>query len=553
MRKKRLGLALLSLILPLFVSAQEKYPEITRADSLRGMLSPFRACYDVNFYHLDIQVDVEEKQISGSNLFQFTAVHDFKILQFDLFDNYLIEKILYQGKELEYTTEFDAIFLEFPDTIKKGTKADFTVFYSGAPIIAKNAPWEGGFIYSQDATGKPWVAVACQELGASSWWPTKDHQSDEPDSMLISVSVPEGLMNISNGRLRSTEKLRNGYTRFNWFVSQPINNYNVTLNIGDFALLKDSFQGANGTLTLEYYILKENQTKAEKHFSANVKPMLQCFEAWFGPYPFYRDGYKLVETPYLGMEHQSAISYGNQYTNGYRGQDISQTGLGLKWDYIVIHESGHEWFGNNISSSDIADMWIHEAFTTYSEGVFVECTQGKDAARRYIAGLRKSIRNDIPIIGLYDVNKKGSTDMYFKGTNLLHTVRTLIDDDNRWRQILRGLNERFGLKTTTTEEIVTYINKLSGKDLTKVFDQYLRYRNIPQLEIKTTGSKILYRWKSDVIDFNMPIKAKLRKNGDWQFIHPTTDWQYAPTQLSAREFEVDTENFYIKVTHLEKE
>lgn len=522
--------------------------KFTRADTLRGMLTPPRTSYDINYYHLDVKVDIENRYISGSNLFRFTANRDFRRLQFDLFDNMKVERITYKGKELSFKREFNAVFVDFPATIKKGAKDQFTVYYGGNPAIAKNAPWDGGFVFSKDASGKPWVAVAVQGFGASSWWPNKDHQADEVDSMMISVAVPDGVMDVSNGRLRSAEKMDGGYTRYNWFVSYPINNYNVSLNIADYAHFSDTFEGEKGKLSLDYFVLKENLDKARVQFNADVKPMLKCFEHWFGPYPFYRDGFKLVETPYLGMEHQSAVAYGNKYRKGYLGRDLSGTGLGLKWDFIIIHEAGHEWFGNNITSKDLADMWIHESFTSYSEGLFVECTQGKEAGARYLAGTRKSIQNDQPIIGPYHVNKEGSGDMYPKGANMLHTVRTIINNDQKWRGILRGLNKEFGLKTTTTEAVVSFINKTSGRNLTKVFDQYLRYADIPDLELKDNpNGSLSYRWKANVKGFDMPVRVKKSGENNWITLVPSTEWKGISGML-AENIEVDTFNFYINVS-----
>lgn len=518
----------------------------SRADSLRGNLTPFRTCYDINYYHLDVKVNIDEKFISGSNLFVFTAVNDFKRLQFDLFANLKIQKVLYKGRELPYTREYNAVFVDFPNTIRKGSKDEFTVFYSGNPAIARRAPWDGGFVFSKDQSGKPWVAVACQGFGASSWWPTKDHQADEVDSMGISISVPPGLMDVSNGRLRSTKKLDDGYTQYNWAVTYPINNYTVTVNIADYAHFADSYSGKNGQLSLDYYVLRENLEKAKPQFEADVKPMFDCFENWFGPYPFYRDGNKLVESPYLGMEHQTAVAYGNKYMKGYLGRDLSGTGLGLKWDYIIIHETAHEWWGNNITSKDVADMWIHEAFATYAEGIFVECKEGREAGAAYIKGLRRNIRNDIPVIGTYNVNKEGSGDMYFKGANLLHAVRTIINDDAKWQTILRGLNKDLGLKTTTTEEVIKYINGKSGKDLTPVFDQYLRYKDIPVLELKKAGKSLSYRWDANAADFNMPVRMKLAKKQEWKFIRPAKEWK--TVSLKGKDsLMVDTDNFYINI------
>ena len=543
---KYIALALIWLQLPAKAQVLNKKQSFTKADSLRGSLTPLRTCYDVNYYHLDVQIDIDKRHLKGSNLFKFTATQDFNKLQIDLFENLRIEKVLYADTELPFERQFGAVFIEFPKTIKKGSKEEFTVYYSGYPTVAKNAPWDGGFVFSKDKSGKPWVGVACQGFGASSWWPTKDHQSDEPDSMMISVSVPEGLMNVSNGRLRSAEKLPDGYIKYNWFVSYPINNYSVTVNIADYATFSDKYKGVNGDLSLDYFVLKESLAVARKQFQSNVKPMLSCFEEWFGPYPFYKDGFKMVETPYLGMEHQSAVAYGNGYRNGYKGTDLSGTGLGLSWDYIIIHESGHEWFGNNVTAADIADMWIHEAFTMYSEAIFIECQKGQEAASRYIEGIRKIIGNEAPIIGPYGVNREGSADMYSKGANLIQTLRAVINDDDKFKSILFGLNKDLGLKTIATEDIINYFNKKTGKNLRKIFDQYLRYTGVPTLEIKKQNNLIAYRWNSEVADFDMPIRVKISGSKDWKFLYPTTKWQ----SIKASGVTADTTNFYIQTKNL---
>lgn len=523
----------------------------SRADSLRGTLTPLRTCYDINYYHLDVKIDINQKFISGSNEFAFTATQDFTKLQFDLFANLKVEKVVYQGTELPFTREYNAVFVTFNKTIKKGSKEKFTVFYSGNPVIAKRPPWDGGFIFKKDSDGNPWVSVACQGFGASCWWPNKDHQSDEVDSVLISISVPKGLQEISNGKLRNTVEKPGGYTQYNWFVSNPINNYSVTFYIGKYAHWQDTFAGENGNLSIDYWSLKADSAKARPHWDADVKPMLKCFEYWFGPYPFYKDGYKLVQAPHLGMEHQSAVAYGNQFKKGYLGRDLSGTGHGLKWDFITIHESGHEWFGNNITSKDIADMWIHEGFTNYSEVLFTECTENKDAGNEYAVGLQKIISNDIPIIGPYGVNKEGSGDMYPKGANLVHTIRQLMNNDEKFRQLLRGLNKTFYHKTVTTAEIENYIIKQSGLKLDKVFDQYLRHTQIPTLEYKVSAGILSYRWVTDVTGFDMPIRVTL-KNGSYSLIKPTNDWKTTKidADVTAANFKTDPQ-FYIKSKSVE--
>ncbi|SDE40424.1 Peptidase family M1 [Mucilaginibacter pineti] len=521
----------------------------TRADTLRGSITtPLRTCYDINYYHLDVKFDIDKKFISGNVQFKFTATTDFTKLQFDLWNNLKIEKVVYKGQELAYKREFNAVFLTFPNAITKGSKDEFTVYYSGNPTIAKRAPWDGGIEFNVDSLGHNWVSTACQGMGASVWWPTKDQQADEVDSALISISVPNGLKDVSNGRLRKVTKLKDGYTRFDWFVANPINNYDIEANIGDYAHYETDYQGEKGKLTMDFWPLSYNLAKAKKQWGLDAPRMLKAFEHWFGPYPFYEDGYKLIESHHLGMEHQSGTAYGNHYQNGYLGRDLSGTGWGLKWDFIVVHESGHEWFGNNITSKDLGDMWIHESFTNYSESLFVEEYYGKPAGQEYVHGTRLAIQNDRPIVGPYGVNKEGSGDMYYKGGNLLNMVRTIINDDEKWRGILRGLNKTFYHQTVTYDQVVDYINKESGMNLSPVFDQYLRHKNLPILEIAGNAGGLFCRWiNADAKDFAMPVKVRA-KGGEYQFITPTTS--YTPIKLTGitkENIEVDTFNFYIGV------
>jgi len=537
------------LLLPVIAKAQllEEKEKYTHADTLRGSLTPLRTCYDINYYHLDVKVNIDQKAISGSNQFKFTATEDFTKLQFDLFANLNVDKVVYKGKNLPYTRDANAVFVTFPQPIAKGSKGEFTVYYSGKPTVAVNAPWDGGFVFKKDSLGKPWVATACEGVGASIWWPNKDHLSDEVDSMMISISVPKGLKDVSNGRLRKVTPLKDGYTRFDWFVANPINNYDVVANIGDYTHFSDTYDGEKGKLSLDFWVLPASLEKAKKQFTENVNPMLKAFEHWFGPYPFYEDGYKLVETPHLGMEHQSATAYGNHYLNGYLGYDMSATGWGLKWDYIIVHESGHEWFGNNITGKDLADMWIHESFTCYSESLFIENNWGKKAGQEYNKGLRSGIGNDSPIVGVYNVNKEGSGDMYPKGAVLLNMVRTIINDDEKWRGILRGLNKTFYHQTVTYDQVVNYITEQSGKKLLPVFDQYLHYKNLPTLEFATRDGKLISRWIADANGFTMPILVKV-KGGEYQFITPTT--RFTPVAIDGAtidNIEVDTFNYYIGI------
>ncbi|MEI5984146.1 MULTISPECIES: M1 family metallopeptidase [Sphingobacterium] len=528
------------------MKAKEIY---TKADSLRGELTPLRTCYDIQYYHLDIKVDIDNKFISGSNEFQFKVVDRFNKLQFDLFDNLSVDKVVYKGKELPFTREYNAVFVTFPNYLEKGTEDSFTVFYSGNPIQATRAPWDGGFDWKKDSKGKPWVATAVQGLGASVWWPNKDHQSDEVNGMMISVAVPNGVMNVSNGRLVKTEKLKGNYTKYHWKVDNPINNYNVALNIGDYAHFKEVYAGEKGKLDLDYYVLKENANKID-FLKKNAKETLKAFEHWFGPYPFYEDGYKLVETAHLGMEHQSAIAYGNKYKNGYLGGDGSGTGWGLKWDFIVVHESGHEWFGNNITAKDLADMWIHESFTNYSEALFIDYYYGKEASQAYVNGNRRGITNQTPIQGPYHVNKEGSGDMYNKGGVLHNMIRTMIDDDEKWRAILRGMNKTFYHQTVDYNDILKYMTEHSGIDLSKVFEQYVQRKSIPTLEIRNAGrpGSFIIRWNSEVDNFHMPVHI-FDKDGKKVLIKPTTKWSTHRFEGQTTEtIKADTFNYYIGVT-----
>lgn len=514
----------------------------TRADTLRGTLSAERACYDVSFYHLDIKIDPVDQTIEGYNDITFKTVKNFKRIQVDLFANMKVDKIIWNGKELPYKREFGAVFIDFPEMVKAPSTQTIRFYYSGKPTVAKKAPWDGGFVWTKDKAGDPWIGVACQGTGASLWWPNKDHQSDEPDSMMISIAVPNDLMNISNGRLRSKQDLNNGYTKYNWFVSNPINNYDVTVNIAKYAHFSDKYND----LDLDYYVLRENLEKAKEQFK-QVKPMIACFEKRFGPYPFYEDGYKLVETPYLGMEHQSCVAYGNKYKNGYLGNDLTGSGIGTKFDFIIIHESGHEWFGNSVTSKDIADMWIHESFTNYSESIYAECEFGHDDYLKHINGYKHSVRNDEPIIGPYGVNAEGSGDMYYKGGLMLHTIRSIVGD-SVFFDALKGVALKFRHQTVTTNDIVDYFNKKTGKDLTKVFYQYLKYTRIPTLELRKSDNAVSYRWKADVPGFDMPIKVSL-SGSKWQTIVPTPTWQTLPAK-SVNDIKVAEDLYFIDIKKL---
>jgi len=520
---------------PLF----EHNKKFTRQDSLRGSITKERIWWDLTYYHLDITVNPDDKFINGKNTIQYRVLKPYKILQIDLQNPLKISKVIQNGKELDVVSEGNAHYIHLKDTQKIGEINSLDIYYEGYPKVAKRAPWDGGFSWKRDHNGKHFIATSCQGLGASVWWPNKDHMYDEVDSMAISVRVPKDLMNISNGRLRKIEEHNDETTTYHWFVNNPINNYGVNVNIGDYVHFSEKYNGENGELVMDYYVLRDNLEKAKKQFRDAPK-MMKAFEHWFGKYPFYKDGYKLVEVPYLGMEHQSSVTYGNKYQNGYLGSDLSGTGWGLKFDFIIIHESGHEWFANNITYKDAADMWIHESFTAYSENLFLDYYYGKEASAAYVIGTRKSIQNDIPIIGQYHVNNSGSGDMYYKGANMLHTIRTLIDNDEKWRKILRGLNTKFYHKTVTSQEVEKYINQQSNIDLTKVFDQYLRTIKIPVFEYTIKNKKLTYRWNNIVNGFNMPVNILI--DGTLKQLKPTENWQ--SQIINSEIIKVDT-NFYV--------
>tara|TARA_R110002049_G_scaffold13820_2_gene59685 strand:- start:1622 stop:3268 length:1647 start_codon:yes stop_codon:yes gene_type:complete len=548
MKYRFLSLIVLLILSYTSVRAQDLLSDknnFTHQDTLRGTITPERAWWDLTYYHLDIKVNPEEKFISGKNTIQYKVLENNSVMQIDLQSPLKITKVIQNGDSLQVSHDGNAHFIKLNNKQDIGSIQSLDVYYEGHPKEAINAPWDGGFSWKKDPNGNHFIATSCQGLGASAWWPCKDHMYDEVDSMLISVNVPSKLMNVSNGRLRKVERIGDTKT-YSWFVNNPINNYGVNVNIGDYTHFSEVFDGQGGNLDMDYYVLKDNLVKAKEHFK-DAPRMMKAFEHWFGQYPFYKDGYKLVEAPYLGMEHQSSVTYGNQYKQGYLGRDLSGTGWGLKFDFIIIHESGHEWFANNITYVDIADMWIHESFTNYSESLFVEYYYGKEAGAEYIIGTRKDIKNDRPIIGCYNVNKGGSGDMYPKGGNMLHTLRQLVEDDDKWRQILRKMNVTFYHQTVNTKQIEDFLSNETGIDLTEFFNQYLRDIRIPTLEYSINKKELKYRWTHIVDGFDMPIQVKIEDEESW--IYPKAEWQTLEIQSSKTPIIVD-DNFYIKVTEI---
>ena len=534
----KLKLSLLIFFLIISMNSYSQQYNFTKQDTLRGSITPERAWWDLVYYHLDISVKPDEKFIEGSNTITYNVLNSSDRLQVDLQSPLKITKVEQNGNLLDFESQGNAHFIKLLDKQKKGTIQSVKVYYEGYPKEAVRAPWDGGLSWKRDSNGKHFVATSCQGIGASIWWPNKDHMYDEVDSMLISVNVPKDLVNVSNGRLKKIDEFEDSKT-YHWYVSNPINNYGVNINIGDYLSFAEVYNGEKGPLDMVYYVLRDNIERARTHFKDAPK-MMDAFEYWFGPYPFYEDSFKIVEVPYLGMEHQSSITYGNKYMKGYLGRDLSRTGWGLKFDYIIIHEAGHEWFANNITYKDIADMWVHESFTTYSENLFLDYHYGNEAASDYVIGTRDGISNSSPMIGPYGVNKRGS-DLYTKGANLLHTLRQIAKDDEIWRMILRGLNSEFYHQTVDTKQIEEFISSKIGFDLTTFFDQYLRDIRIPNLEYSISDGLLTYRWVDVIDNFTMPLEIEVLGENIW--IYPTT--KKKSLEINSDRIKIDRD-YYVK-------
>ena len=512
-------------------------------DELRGSITPERAWWDLIHYDLSVEIFPEKKSIKGTNVMSYTVLNEQNTLQLDLQEPMQIINVTQDGRELEYKRVGSAYFIALNAKQKKGTTKHLTIQWEGNPRIAKRPPWDGGITWKKDEKGRDFIATANQGIGASVWWPNKDHPKDEVDSLDMHITVPKGLINVSNGRLAGVDHNKTSAT-FHWTVKNPINNYGVNLNIGHYVNFSElePFKGEKSYLDMEYWVLDYNLEKAREQFK-QAPMMMEAFEHWFGPYPFYEDSFKLVEAPYLGMEHQSSVTYGNGFQNGYLGRDLSGTGQGLKFDFIIIHEAGHEWFANNITNSDVADMWIHEGFTCYSENLYLDYHFGKDASAEYVIGLRKNIQNDRPLIGTYNMNHRGSGDMYYKGANILHTLRTVVNDDELWRQTLRGLNKDFYHQTVSSKQVEEYIQEKLQIDLKGFFDQYLRATTIPTLEYRLEKNTLRYRFINAVDHFKLPVRVEL--DGEAIEIQATTQWQEISVPQDSIEVSV-SDDYYFK-------
>ena len=530
---------------PNIAGAQRAPRTFSHADTLRGSNGPGRMWWDASFYDLHVAINPSDSTIRGRNAITYRILKPATEMQLDLQLPLVIDSVVQDSHALVVRRDSNAFFVALTAPQAAGSKKTIAVYYHGKPRFARRPPWDGGLIWQQDSLGNRWVATAVEGLGASAWWPVKDYLADEPDSQRIAITVPDPMMDVSNGRLRKTTKNSDGTSTYEWFVVNPINNYNVEINAGQYTHFADTLDGERGKLTMDYWPLAYHADTAKIQFR-QASSMMKCFEHWFGPYPWYEDGYKLVEAPHLGMEHQSGVAYGNKFKNGYSGRDLSATGWGMKWDFIIVHESAHEWWGNNITTKDAADMWIHESFANYAEGIYAECQDGKQAGAEYIIGSRRNIKNDSPIVGKYGVNNEGSGDVYYKGGSMLHMMRQLVDNDEKWRGILRGLNRAFWHQTVTGAQVQDYMIKQSGIDLRPVFRQYQTTTMIPALEYKIANSKLSYRWTNVVPGFVMPVKAAVG-SGSFEWLAPTASWKTMPRSVAATDSVKVDPSFYVTV------
>ena len=537
--KNLIALFLISLT---YFSGFAQQSNFSKQDTLRGSITRERIWWNLLHYNLDFKVDPASKSIEGSNIIRYKVLSENQLMQIDLQPPMKITSVLQNNKYLEYIRDGNVYYITLKRVQEVGDENKIKIEFKGAPKVSNNPPWDDGFTWSKDKNENDFIATSCQGGGASIWWPCKDHMYDEPDEGIeLSITAPKHLMGVANGRLINTKENSDNTKTHIWEVLNPINNYGVNINIGDYVHFSEKYEGKKGKLDCDYYVLSYNLEKAKKQF-ADATRTLEAFEHWFGPYPFYEDSFKLVEVPYLGMEHQSSVTYGNGYQNGYRGRDLSGTGWGLKFDFIIVHESGHEWFANSITNIDMADMWIHESFTAYSESLFLDYHFGTEASNAYVIGTRKSIKNDRPIIGYYDVNNSGSSDMYYKGSNMLHTLRQIIDNDEKWRTILLELNKEFYHKNVNTKQIENYLNTHIKIDLESFFEQYLRTTKIPILEYKIKNNHLTYKWSNIVDGFSIPIKVFINSNE--QLITPSKVWKKLQLDKSITSFYVD-KNFYV--------
>lgn len=531
-------------LLSLYLSAQH----FTATDTLRGSNHELRKNWNVLKYELTIEPNFQEKTIQGINEITYFEETMSKLIQIDLQEPMILDSVKQGDALLSFSKDGARYIIMVYDTaadlhyrVPPGIRS-LKLFFHGQPTIAKRAPWDGGWVWQKDAAGNPWVSVACQSNGASLWFPCKDYMGDKADSgVVMHLITPQNLIGIGNGRLISTQSLNNGKVQYTWEVKSSISSYNIIPYFGRYQHFSDTLHGLNGVLDLNYYVLPENFSKAQQQFK-QTKSVIHGMEYWAGPYPFYQDGFKLVEAPYLGMEHQSNVAYGNGYTNGYKGMDLSKTGVGLKWDFIIMHEGAHEWFGNAITASDIAYLWIHEGFTTYAEVLYSDYLLGEEAGKKYLTGTYNRILNKDPIEGHPDVHHEGDGDMYPKGAALVHILRHLLPKDKSFREVQKNMIQTFKDTTITSKDLLAFWNKESGRDLSPIFRQYLQTTMVPTLEWKKTSKGVKYRWTNCVDGFDLPLIVMDGKKKQ-HTIYPSGSWQ---TNKKVKKSINVMNDFYIK-------
>lgn len=551
--KKLFFLLLLNLVFCSLQGQTETLKTPTKQDTLNGSITPERIWWDIQHYDLTIKPDYVNKTITGKNVIEYN-VSDKKhsnLMQIDLVSPLKIDSVFQKGKKIEYSQNQNIWYLKLPKN-QSTTKNKIEIFYSGKPTESIKPPWDGGLVWAKDSLNRPWISVACQYKGASLWYPCKNTMYDEPDKgATISVVTPDTLVAIANGRLLRKTKNNDRTLTYTWGVKNPISHYAISFYIGKYENISQTYKGTKGNLSMDYWILDYNRKKAEKHMIPEVNSTMKSLENWFGPYPFYEDGFKMVDAPYIGMEHQSAIAYGSSYKKGTNkiGGDISNTGWGKKTDKIIVHEMAHEWFGNNITAIDIADRWIQEGFAGLGEELVIADISGKQAGNEFMAGRFRTIENDKPIIARYGINEDGSQDNYVKGWAILHMIKTIINNDDELKKILKGLNTQFYHKVVTTKQIETYISSASGIEFNYLFDQYLRTKEVPVFEYELKNNELHYRYTNCNENFAMPIKTSWTKE-NW--IHPTTTWKSLPTEQISTAVPIKTDlNFYITVKKIE--
>jgi len=501
-----------SLLICTFFSCQEnrphgsqyQLPELTPNNLLMGYLNENRSSYRVSFYDINIDFNLEKKSINGFVTIKAESLNDLRKLQIDLAKNLKISRISYKDVDLNFSREYDAVLIDFPDYIKKGDIFEFTVFYNGIPQGADNPPWAGGFTWSKDKEERDWIAVSCEGEGARIWWPNKDHITAEGDSVRMAYTVPSNVVAVGNGKLRSV-KSKNNKSTYEWFVNNPINNYNISVQIGNYVAVQDTLIKENEVHYINHYVLDYNEELAANYFIQS-KEVIRFYEKYFGDYQWYEDGYKLIEVPYLGMEHQSAVTYGNGFSlyNGVRSKSWPMYGV---IDPLIIHETGHEWFGNSVTASDPTHIWIHEGMQVYSESLYFEDKfDSYDVGVHYLNSIKNRIVNEIPIVGNENENHWAlNGDTYMKGAWIMHTLRSVINDDAVWFEILKEFMIENAKGFANTKDFFDKVYEKTSLDLWYFAEQYFYTPNQPQLEYYQTNSEFFYRWSNVNDNFIMPI------------------------------------------------